>query len=201
MKNRFPVPRISILFANLFLLALLGAPVLAGPGPRAARPPASAFQAGEQRVVARVYFTSLDDLNRLAASLDVWEVHHAEGYLVALLTPAQSTALERAGYLIEIDAEKTAELSGVRPALPGQVSEIPGYPCYRTVEETYDSMAQLAANHPNMARWIDIGDSWEKVMPDGSAGYDLLALVLTNNAIPGPKPAFFLMAEIGRAHV
>jgi len=97
LKNRFPVPRISILFANLFLLALLGAPVLAGPGPRAARPPASAFQAGEQRVVARVYFTSLDDLNRLAASLDVWEVHHAEGYLVALLTPAQSTALEQAG--------------------------------------------------------------------------------------------------------
>ena len=43
---------------------------------------------------------------------------------------------------------------------------------------------------------MDIGDSWEKIQPGGEEGYDLWVTVLTNQAIPGPKPRFFLMSAV-----
>lgn len=43
-------------------------------------------------IVARVYFADLDDLNRLGGWLDVWEVNHAAGYLVAMLSPATNNS-------------------------------------------------------------------------------------------------------------
>ncbi|MEZ4557037.1 MAG: M14 family zinc carboxypeptidase [Caldilineaceae bacterium] len=52
----------------------------------------------------------------------------------------------------------------------------------------------LAAAHPDLATWTDIGDSWAK--EQGEGGYDIFALRLTNRAIPGPKPKFVLMAAI-----
>jgi uncharacterized membrane protein len=57
-------------------------------------------------------------------------------------------------------------------------------------------MAALASNAPFLAEWVDIGDSWDKITPGGAPGYDLYALILTNRLIHGPKPKFFLMAEI-----
>ncbi len=52
------------------------------------------------------------------------------------------------------------------------------------------------AARPDLAALVDIGDSWEKATPGGAPGYDLLVLVLTNQAIPGPKPRFFLHGAI-----
>ncbi len=95
-----------------------------------------------------------------------------------------------------IDHAKTTEINAPRPRLPDQVSGIPGYACYRTVTETYADLAALAAAHPDIARWIDIGDTWDKATPSGSPGYDLNVLVLTNRAIPGPKPALFVMGSV-----
>jgi PKD repeat protein len=79
--------------------------------------------------------------------------------------------------------------------LPGQGGGIPGYPCYRTVEETFDSAAQLAADFPTLATWLDIGDSWEKTQ-NVLDGYDMMVLRLTNAAIPGPKPALLVFGAI-----
>ena len=74
-------------------------------------------------VVARVYFADQADVNRLAATLDVWEVHHSgdanQRYLVALLTPQQSDNLRARGYRLEIDPEKTALLSQQPVAVAG----------------------------------------------------------------------------------
>lgn len=147
-------------------------------------------------VVARVYFTDQADLNRLAGRLDVWEVDHNERYFVALLAPEQYAALVTAGYRVEIDAAKTALLElGIR-STSQQTEGIPGFACYRTVEETYSDMAQLAIDHPHLATWIDIGDSWDKTTPGGSSGYDIKVLVLTNKEITTPKPAFILMGAL-----
>jgi len=146
-------------------------------------------------VVARVFFANLADLNRLAGELDVWEVVHEEGYVVVLLRPDQFAALLRTGYRVEIDEGQTALLDRPLQSLPGQVAGIPGYPCYRTVEETAADMAQLAVDHPDLVARVDIGASWEKVSGT-RPGYDLYALVLTNSAVPGPKPKFLLMAAI-----
>lgn len=147
-------------------------------------------------LVLRVYFPDLSILNRLAAYLDIWEVDHKDGYLVAMVTRSTFDALLNAGFRVEIDQDRTARLAKGNQPLPGQTSGIPGFPCYRTVEETYADLARLAADHPTLASWIDIGDSWEKTMPGNPPGYDISTLVLTNTSIAGMKPKFYLMAAI-----
>ena len=74
------------------------------------------------------------------------------------------------------------------------LAEIPGFPCYRTVEETYAAAEQIVADHPTLATWTDIGDSWEK--SQGLGGYDLFALRLTNAAISTPKPKLVVTCTI-----
>ncbi len=147
-------------------------------------------------VVAKVYYQDKADLNALGATLDVWTVAAKEGYAVILLQPADYQRLLAGGRRIEIDPLLTAQVNAPLRAGPSPDAGIPGYSCYRTVEETYDSMAQLAATNPNLLTWTDTGDSWEKVIPGGAAGYDLYTMVLTNKATPGPKPKFYLMAAI-----
>ncbi len=41
-----------------------------------------------------------------------------------------------------------------------------------------------------------IRDSWDKVTSSGSAGYNLYLMILSNKSTAGPKPRFFLMAEV-----
>lgn len=146
-------------------------------------------------LVVRIAFDDDVELRALVRALDVWEVHRDRGYLVAMIETDRLTDLQRAGYQIELDAVKTARLSAPRPVIPGQSQGIPGYPCYRTVEETYAAAQALAAAHPQLAQWIDVGDSWEKSVTP-TAGYHLWVLRLTNAAIPGPKPRLFVVSAI-----
>jgi hypothetical protein len=147
-------------------------------------------------IIARVYFADRSDLNRLAGVLDIWEVHHKDGFLMASLRPGQYADLLQRGYRIEIDEEKTGYYRVPTQALPGQAQAIPGYLCYRTVEETYSSMQNLESAYPNLVSLLDIGDSWDKMTSGGAAGYDLYLMVLSNKSTARPKPRFFLMAEV-----
>jgi carboxypeptidase T len=150
-------------------------------------------------VVARVYYTGKSDLDQLATRLDIWEVNQKEGYLVAMLSPAQFSELEAGGYRLEIDQKRTDMLYQPMIASPDQSpNTIPGYPCYRTVEETYTSLQALATDHPDLVQISNIGDSWDQANPGGPAGYSIYALRMTNFSLGNPdtKPTFFLMAEI-----
>ena len=178
--------------AGLLLMAALFAGLL--PAAAAAQPPRSA--GSDAPVVARVYYGDKATLNQIGATLDVWTVAAREGYAVVLLRPEEYAALQAKGLRIEIDPALTAQVNAPQSDVISPDAGIPSYPCYRTVEETYDSMAQLAANNPNLLAWSDTGDSWEKVTPGGAAGYDLYTLVLTNKSTPGPKPKFYLMGAI-----
>lgn len=146
--------------------------------------------------VARVYFENKTQLNDLAARLDIWEVNHEEGYFVARLNPRALQNLQAMGLRVELEPEMTRRLYLSLQMSPGQTSGIPGYACYRTVEETYSDLSALAAAHPDLATWMDVGDSWEKATPGGNDGYDLNALVITNHNTSGPKPKFFVIAAI-----
>ncbi len=147
-------------------------------------------------VVVRLYFGTQALLNQLVAEYDVWQVKHVpvagtgrdDGYALVLLSPEEYGHLRSAGYRMELDEKNTALVQGT--LVP------PDYPCYRTVEETYATLQALNAAHPTLTELIDIGDSWDKATPGGPGGYDLYALRITNEGIPGPKPRFFLMAEI-----
>lgn len=77
---------------------------------------------------------------------------------------------------------------------PTPQTTLPGFPCYRDLTALYTDAAALASAYPTLVSWTDIGDSWEKTQPGGAPGYDLFALKLTNNALPGPKPALILVS-------
>jgi hypothetical protein len=148
-------------------------------------------------MLVRIHFDSAEELQGLADRLDIWEVDRSAGTALVLVTGRQRDGLAAAGWQVELDMARTAQMHAqVQAASGADVAAIPGYTCYRTVEETYASLAALAASKPNLATWTDIGDSWEKVTPGGKAGYDIMALKLTNSARPGPKPKFLLMGAI-----
>ena len=74
------------------------------------------------------------------------------------------------------------------------VVTIPGYSCYRTVEETYASAEAIADTYPHLATWTRVGESWEKA--NGYGGYDMMVLSLTNAAVAGSKPSLFVTSAI-----
>jgi hypothetical protein len=150
--------------------------------------PAAASQAetpNSEFVVARVYFDDRAGLDLLASQLDVWEVNHAEGYLVAMMSSERFDQLSQAGFRLEIDQVKTDQIHQPLVPLMGQgPDQIPGYPCYRTVEENYQDMADMETAYPDLVELTDIGDSWDKVTSGGPVGYDMLMLRLTSRACP-----------------
>jgi hypothetical protein len=157
---------------------------------------AGATVVGDANLIVRLYYGDRARLEQLASRYDLFEfADHDAGYVDARLTPSEYNELVRSGYRVEIKQEQTALANRPLVMAAGQSAGIPGYPCYRTVEETYAALAQIATNYPGLASLVDIGDSWEKVMRGAGAGYDLLALVLSNKSRPGPKPRFLLVAE------
>ncbi len=109
-------------------------------------------------------------------------------------------ALEAAGIKVTVDQAKTEALRAGEDALLATpaVRSISGFACYRTVEETYTSMASMATNFPNLAQVVDIGPSFEKSR-NSSAGYTMKALVLGNrgndSALPN-KPNMVVFSSI-----
>jgi carboxypeptidase T len=151
---------------------------------------------GDGPWVVRAYYTDRHMVDELAAWLEPWEVHHDKAYVVVAVTADDYARLLQAGFRLEVDEQLTAELNRPRTMLQGQISGIPGYPCYRTVEETFAAAQAIATTHPTLASWIDAGDSWEKSQAGGSPGYDLMVLRHTNTEITGPKPKLFATASI-----
>jgi carboxypeptidase T len=196
------IKRIKPFIGAVFILALLfgtvGSVTAAQPvsQPAGSVPPAASTDKTSM-VVARVYYRDSADLNQLASQLDVWEVNHEAMYLMAMLSSTRYAQLSAAGYRLEIDTAKTELINQPNQMLPGQVTGIPGYPCYRTVEEMYASMDVLIAAYPNLVSKVKIGESYDKMTPGGPLGYDLWVLVITNHSLPSTdKAKFFVMAEI-----
>lgn len=129
------------------------------------------------------------------------------------LKPAKAFMEQRKKFITDVQAEmqrrklappvvasaKTAASADAAAGLPLAAAAvapvtIPGYSCYETVEETYAQAQAFVTAKPNLASWIDVGDSWEKTA--GLGGFDMGVLVLTNTAIAGPKPKLFVNSAI-----
>ncbi len=147
-------------------------------------------------MIVRAYYNDPKMLAELARWLEPWEVHSHEGYLVVGVTQEEYDRLIKLGFRVEIDWQLTDQANRPIGRLPQQTGGIPGFPCYRTVAETYASAQTLASTYPQLAAWIDIGNSWDKSHPGGEPGSDLMVLRLTNSKIPGAKPRLFIMASI-----
>lgn len=127
----------------------------------------------------------------LDAEVDLWAFLPQKGLLVVALTVEQRRTLEARGLNPILDHERTASLERTE-VLTG--AGIPGFPCYRTVEETLADLQALATARPDLATFSDFGDSWRKTANIG--GYDLQVLRMTRLASTAPKPKFVLIAAM-----
>lgn len=144
--------------------------------------------------VVRAYFQDRQMVHDLSSWTEPWEVNEAEGYVLLGIRASDYAKLFDAGFSVELDPQMTAWANRPNVPLETQGGGIPGYPCYRTVEETLLFGAIMADLYPDLAEWIDAGDSWQKTQDQG--GYDMMVLRLTNEAIAGPKPVLFVTSAI-----
>lgn len=154
---------------------------MAGIGPSLVADPCERNPSSDA-IVARIQYRDDEALRALLERLDIWYVEPETQRAEALVTEADQEWLSAAGFPFAQDEDLTDALPdpcSLRTRDEGQ-SGIPGYACYRTVDETYRDLAALAEQYPDLAEWIDIGNSWYKVRSFGLAGYDMQALVLTN---------------------
>ncbi|HQL27689.1 MAG TPA: Ig-like domain-containing protein [Anaerolineaceae bacterium] len=142
--------------------------------------------------VVRVYYANEKDIQKLIP-FDLFEFNDkVDKYVLVAATQWEIERIKALGFKVVVDDERSADLA---LGYGNQIQTIPGYSCYRTVEETFATAANLAATYPTLAQWIDIGNSWEKSVgqPDG---YDMMVLKLTNSQITESKPKIFIIAGI-----
>ncbi len=145
--------------------------------------------------VIRAFYSSDEALRQVSRWGEPWEIDRENRFFLMEADENLIVRLLELGMEVEIDDQMTADLHRLLVPLKNQGSGIPGFPCYLRVDETYQFGQDLALNYPNLADWIDIGDSWEKSQGMG-AGDDLFVLVLTNKLIAGPKPKLFAMSAM-----
>ncbi len=149
-----------------------------------------------EKVVVRAYFDDPGLVVELAAEREPWDVNREKKYIVLDVSQNEYDDLLERGFRVEIDEAHTKRMNDALAAMrqPARGGGIPGFPCYRTVPETYASAEALADANPQLASWIDIGDSWEK--NNGLGGFDLNVLKITNSAVTGTKPRLMVMAAV-----
>ena len=82
------------------------------------------------------------------------------------------------------------------PLAQEAVATLPDFPCYRTLDTVLADASSLAEAHPDLADWLDIGDSWLKQYGSDDEGFDLNVLKLTNQNTDGDKPVLFVMSAL-----
>ena len=142
----------------------------------------------ERQIMARITVSKELDMQRVnSLGLDLMEYREGDE-LIFLTTQRQLDELRNAGWDARVDERLTSELPRA-----GDTETFNGG--YRTVEETFAFLNQMAATYPQLAQVFTYGQSWEK-MRNPLNGYNLTGIKLTNRQIVGDKPKFFLQAGI-----
>ncbi len=156
----------------------------------------NAMAAKYSTLVMRVYFNNRAERDALAQELNAEEVPTTGGFLTVIRDRALFEGLTARGLRVEVDEASSRNLSD-----PQLITDT-FYSGYKTVEEIYAHLDAKVAAFPGLVEKVDIGDSWCKLHP-GSCnlpapwnGYDLFALRITNQSIPGPKPVVWIDGDI-----
>ncbi|KAA3658478.1 MAG: hypothetical protein DWQ04_24990, partial [Chloroflexi bacterium] len=164
--------RLLILFVGflLVIVAMSTSTLLANPSLVQLEPaPTPELVPIRDGVVVRVYFDDLETAYQIASSFEPMESNYELGYLVLSVSNDEYNLLLETGMRVEVDNLRMLQI--VQPGLE-QIQTIPGYSCYRTVEETFAAAQAIVTNHPTLATWTDVGNSWEKT--NGLGGYDMM---------------------------
>jgi carboxypeptidase T len=144
---------------------------------------------------SKISFSTPEQGRKLAISLHhaLLEIDYAKGFLIADISADEQQKIRQYGFE-SIPAKdwlkRYQQYQKTIKQSEQKATGISGFSCYATVEETYQQAELLAQANPNLAEWIDIGDSWQKI--NQSAGYDLMVLKITNQNISGDKPKLFI---------
>jgi len=133
----------------------------------------------------------------------ILETNYEQGYIIADLTSDEIIKLKTLGLKIENAAQwnenyeqfiKTHFAVQNQQSKTSQLAGIPGFECYPTVEETLQQGGYLSTTYPQLAEWIDIGDSWQKA--NDQTGFDLMVLKITNQETAKDKPILFIHSSM-----
>lgn len=162
----------------------------------------------EQQItnIYRAYYPNEQLANKAAITFhgQLLETNKDKGYLILELTEQEIKTLKSFKFKIKPAKDYIAQRNRRLQELQQKISSgslfdvnpqaIPGYECYETVEETFSAAQSITSTYPNLAEWIDVGDSWEKTQNLG--GYDIQVLVLTNKSNTFSKPKLFINSAI-----
>ncbi|HET6545469.1 MAG TPA: M14 family zinc carboxypeptidase, partial [Rhodanobacteraceae bacterium] len=167
--------------------------------------------AAAEEWVVEAHYDNTAELTRAAARFQHVIVDAKRQVLRVDTNESGIAALQDAGLAVTIDQAATARLRGfyarmqaaIRSGVPtitgGGYPGIDGYACYRTVEGTYQTMDDLAADYPDIVRIDEIGPTWQRTQnPD--QGYMMRALRITNLATAGSDPERPVMATFSSIH-
>ncbi|MBN7137557.1 peptidase M14 [Lysobacter enzymogenes] len=163
---------------------------------------ASAAAADDQPVFVTAQYQNPKQLQRIASRFQHLIVDRQARTVKVEAMPEDLAALRAAGFKYEIDQESTAQMQRLQSALKSSLDgakSIPGYACFRTVEETYQTMDQLAASKPNLASVRTIGPSWQKTQ-NAATGYDMKVFKITNSATDAALPNKPTLVLFGSIH-
>jgi carboxypeptidase T len=155
----------------------------------------SMFNANGTAHLMRAPLTSLEQLQLLkirGVEFDLSE--DRKSVLLRVDSEEDFQVLQRAGFSLQIDSVATQAFNNPPTRDSQQRVGITNFPCYRTVTEMYDRATQLTGLNPQIAQWVDIGDSYQKTI--GAGGDDIRVLRISNQAITGTKPVLFLLSAI-----
>lgn len=160
--------------------------------------------------VYRAYFPSLELARKAAITFhgQLLEANYDDGYLILQLTAQEIEQLEQFDFKLKVATQylekRKLQLEQQQQRIQGILSDpsssdisiqaIPGFACYETVEDTFSEAQNLTNTYPELAEWIDVGNSWRKTI--GQGGYDINVLKLTNQNNTGSKPILFINSAI-----
>ncbi|QWP78852.1 proprotein convertase P-domain-containing protein [Lysobacter sp. K5869] len=163
---------------------------------------ASAAAADDQPVFVTAKYENPKQLQRIASRFQHLIVDRQAKTVKVEAMPEDLAALRAAGFQYEVDQASTAQMQRLQSALKSSLDgakSIPGYTCFRTVEETYQTMDQLAASKPQLASVRVIGPSWQKTQ-NSATGYDMRVFKLTNSATDAALPNKPTLVLFGSIH-
>ena len=212
VKPSTPLPR-RVLLVRALAAGLLALPALLLMG---ARPPEAfrnaTFETDPDRLVfVTAHWRDRAQLQRIASKFQHLMIDEKAHTARMEASSDDLLALRRLGVRYEIDEAATERMRQVEGSLAKRemmvqqgalmqttsgltaqklVAEraIPGFACYRTVEETYGTMDQLVARRPSIAQVLDIGPSWVAQNVGAASGYRMRVLRLNNTATDASIP-------------
>jgi carboxypeptidase T len=201
-------PTASVAGMKPALLALALAALAAGPAPAHDAETATLLQQEmANRNLFKAWFPSRALARRAAISLhgQLLESRLDDGYQVFELDPVDQARLRAFGFRLEVAEDFIRARNGACSACKGRrrtpapaPAASPATPATRRSRRALRRPRRWRRPKPQLASWIDAGNSWQKA--SGSGGYDLGVLKLSNAAVAPPpgqsKPKLFINSAI-----